>query len=65
MRLLGSKADREVIDSIASERNKFLKEVNSKMNDVENQVPLLVPRIDHLVATWEDGEHDCMHGAGM
>lgn len=38
VRLLGSKADRDVIDSLSSERNKFLREVNSKMNDVENQV---------------------------
>lgn len=38
VRLLGSKADRDVIDVLANERMKFLREVNSKMNDVENQV---------------------------
>lgn len=38
VRLIGAKADRDVIDALASERIKFLREVNSKMIDVENQV---------------------------
>merc|ERR1712146_17713 len=38
VRLIGTKADREVIDALSTERIKFLREVNAKMCDVENQV---------------------------